>query len=116
MLERYLEDEMQPALEALGFTLPRPHACEGAAARSSIAERIEDRASPTVLGYGHGDVIRGLEAALEGRPLAVAADRARRPLLRARHRRQQGPAHDQHRRAGGGARRRAAGSASTPNG
>ena len=33
-----------------------------------LATRIEDEALPTVLGYGHGDVIRGLE---ERGPVAV---------------------------------------------
>src|SRR6266571_1465375 len=46
-LARYLETEMRPALKARG---PFLH-----------GERIEDRALPTVLGYGHGDVIRGLD-------------------------------------------------------
>ncbi len=57
-LVRYLHDEMIPALEALGFTwrlLEHPKA----AAPFLVAERIEDGALPTVLGYGHGDVIRG---------------------------------------------------------
>ena len=73
--------------------------------RSCIAERIEDPALPTVLGYGHGDVIRGLDAGWHAGPVALDADREGRPLLRARRGRQQGPAHDQYRRAGGGARR-----------
>ncbi|CAM4159409.1 M20 family metallopeptidase [Bordetella tumulicola] len=60
MLARYLAAEMQPAFEAMGFT------CETlthdkARAPFLYAERIEDPALPTVLGYGHGDVIRGLE-------------------------------------------------------
>lgn len=59
-LARYLTDEMAPALQKLGFTtrlLEHP----GARAPFLLAERIEDPALPTVLGYGHGDVIAGLE-------------------------------------------------------
>ena len=60
-LKRYLDAEMVPALEQLGF------ACEvltQAKARGPFlyGERIEDKSLPTVLGYGHGDVIRGLDA------------------------------------------------------
>ncbi|CEJ10635.1 Succinyl-diaminopimelate desuccinylase [bacterium YEK0313] len=59
-LARYLTEEMQPCLEALGFTctiLTHPKA----KAPFLLAERIEDPTLVTVLGYGHGDVIRGLE-------------------------------------------------------
>ena len=58
-LERYLRDEMQPGLERLGFRcrlLPNPRPEGGP---FLLAERIEDPARPTVLSYGHGDVIRG---------------------------------------------------------
>ncbi|MBC7136654.1 MAG: M20 peptidase family dipeptidase, partial [Oceanibaculum nanhaiense] len=57
----YLTDEMQPTLEAIGFScriLPNPVAHGGP---FLIAERIEGEGLPTVLSYGHGDVIRGLE-------------------------------------------------------
>ncbi|MDT4832814.1 Succinyl-diaminopimelate desuccinylase [compost metagenome] len=60
VLAAYLESEIRPAFEALGFkcrTLTHPKAL----APFLYAERIEDPALPTVLGYGHGDVIRGLE-------------------------------------------------------
>lgn len=55
----YLEDEMRPGLERQGFsctTLPNPSGKHGP---FLVAERIEDPALPTVLTYGHGDVIRG---------------------------------------------------------
>src|SRR5712691_12680679 len=60
-LARYVESEMKPALEALGF---RCRVMRHAKARGPFlfAERIEDVGLPTVLGYGHGDVIRGLDA------------------------------------------------------
>src|ERR1700745_3879294 len=60
-LPRYVESEMKPALEALGF---RCRVMRHAKARGPFlyAERQEGEGLPTVLGYGHGDVIRGLEA------------------------------------------------------
>ncbi|HEV2548651.1 MAG TPA: M20 family metallopeptidase [Stellaceae bacterium] len=60
-LMAYLEGEMRPTLEALGF---RCHifANPRDAGPLLFAERHEDDAAPTVLGYGHGDVIRGLES------------------------------------------------------
>ncbi|MDB5889319.1 MAG: putative peptidase [Polaromonas sp.] len=59
-LKAYLEDEMRPAFEAMGFTcelLTHPKAL----APFLYAERIEGADLPTVFGYGHGDVIRGLD-------------------------------------------------------
>ena len=50
---------MRPTFEALGFTLP--DACPRRGWPFLFAERIEDPRLPTVLGYGHGDVIRGLD-------------------------------------------------------
>lgn len=61
-LERYLEAEMRPELEALGFSCyVVDH--EKAKGPFLLANRIEGADRPTVLGYGHGDVIRGLDAA-----------------------------------------------------
>lgn len=60
-LDRYIATEMQPELEAMGFTckvLTHPKA----KGPFLFASRIEDETLPTVLGYGHGDVIRGLDA------------------------------------------------------
>ena len=60
-LPAYLKDDLQPALEAMGFEC---RLIEHAKAKAPFlyAQRIESKAFPTVLGYGHGDVIRGLEA------------------------------------------------------
>ena len=58
VLVEYLETEMKPALEALGFTTAVLH--EGKWP-FLFAERREDESLPTVFGYGHGDVIRGLD-------------------------------------------------------
>jgi acetylornithine deacetylase/succinyl-diaminopimelate desuccinylase-like protein len=60
-LDAYLRDEMSGAFESMGFTvdiLPNPVECAGPIL---LAERIEDPSLPTLLCYGHGDVIRGLE-------------------------------------------------------
>ncbi|MEM9146228.1 MAG: M20 family metallopeptidase [Pseudomonadota bacterium] len=57
---RYLSDEMVPRLDAMSFgceIFGNPVAGCGPVL---LATRIEDPALPTVLGYGHGDVIRGL--------------------------------------------------------
>jgi acetylornithine deacetylase/succinyl-diaminopimelate desuccinylase-like protein len=61
-LHRYLDTEMRPSLEALGFTCesfanPKPDA-----GPIFLAERIEDPALPTMLSYGHGDVALGIPA------------------------------------------------------
>src|SRR5262249_19598549 len=60
-LAHYIETEMKPALEALGFNC---RVFRHAKARGPflIGERIEDPSLPTVFVYGHGDVIRGLDA------------------------------------------------------
>ncbi|MGN6319247.1 M20 family metallopeptidase [Trinickia sp.] len=60
-MHAYLSDEIAPTLSRLGFT------CRIAANPLAervpflIAERIEDPALPTVLTYGHGDVVRGYD-------------------------------------------------------
>ncbi len=61
VLASYLEAELRPALQAMGFacqTLTQPQA----KAPFLFAQRIEDASLPTVFSYGHGDVIRGLDA------------------------------------------------------
>jgi acetylornithine deacetylase/succinyl-diaminopimelate desuccinylase-like protein len=58
-LQRYLDTEMIPGFQAMGFdcrVFENPVAGMGPVL---LASRIEDPARPTVLGYGHGDVIRG---------------------------------------------------------
>lgn len=59
-LAAYLTDHVRPMLERLGFVSevlvnPAP------AGPLLLAERIEDPDLPTVLLYGHGDVVRGLD-------------------------------------------------------
>ncbi|PWC31367.1 M20 family metallopeptidase [Azospirillum sp. TSO35-2] len=60
-LRAYLSDEMTPTLAGLGFTstiVDNPVAGRGP---FLIAERQEDPRLPTVLVYGHGDVVLGHE-------------------------------------------------------
>ena len=60
-LHQYLDEQMTPAFKAMGFscrTFDNPLPNQGPVL---LATRIEDPALPTVLGYGHGDVIRGLD-------------------------------------------------------
>src|ERR1700737_123092 len=54
-LKRYIETEMRPALEAMGF-ICRVLTQGNARGPFLYAERFEDKALPTVLGYGHGVV------------------------------------------------------------
>ncbi len=59
----YLVDQMVPGLQGLGFTCridPNPDGVHGPLL---IGSRHEANDLPTVLMYGHGDVIRGQEAA-----------------------------------------------------
>ncbi len=60
VLTSYLETEMRPAFEALGFACQTLQHAQ-AKAPFLFAQRIEGTDLPTVFGYGHGDVIRGLE-------------------------------------------------------
>lgn len=55
---RYLEDEMAPAFEAMGFTWEIFENPVDGVGPALLATRDEG-ADTTVLGYGHGDVIRG---------------------------------------------------------
>lgn len=60
ILRSYLDDEMVPDLAGMGFDCEIVANPKGAGP-VLIASRIEDAGLPTVLGYGHGDVIRGME-------------------------------------------------------
>ena len=56
-LASYLDDEIAPDLARLGFV----HRRVDESGSFLIAERLEDPRLPTVLMYGHGDVIRGMD-------------------------------------------------------
>ncbi len=60
-LHRYLEEEMVPAFEATGFKVTRYDNPVPGQAPAILATRLEGSTLPTVLGYGHGDVVRGLD-------------------------------------------------------
>src|SRR5262249_1580177 len=65
-LRRYLDDEMVPSLAPLGFTsrvLDNP-----SGPPFLVAKRMEDGAAVTVLIYGHGDTVRGLDDLWRGGP------------------------------------------------
>lgn len=74
-LHRYLADELVPALDALGYetTIVANPAGHGP---FLIARRVEDAALPTVLSYGHADVVRGMEGrwAAGGDPWTLRVD------------------------------------------
>ncbi|MFX5547139.1 hypothetical protein ABTD91_19520, partial [Acinetobacter baumannii] len=59
-LRAYLTDELQPALAELGFTT---RLIESPSGRGPylLADYREDASRPTVLTYGHGDVVDGME-------------------------------------------------------
>jgi len=60
-LDRYLNGAIRPWLERLGFAVQvRPNPLPGFGPILT-GIRIEDPARPTVLLYGHGDTVRGLE-------------------------------------------------------
>lgn len=61
-LDAYLHAEMSPMLQRLGFAcevIPNPRPAAGP---FLIARRIESADLPTVLTYGHGDVVSGQDA------------------------------------------------------
>ena len=60
-LRAYLDDQIAPALVALGFTCAVHDNPLAGAPPLLTAQRLEDPALPTVLFYGHGDVVRGHE-------------------------------------------------------
>jgi acetylornithine deacetylase/succinyl-diaminopimelate desuccinylase-like protein len=61
LLPEYLSGQMIPRFEAMGFAC-RVLTHPAALAPFLYAERIESPDHATVFGYGHGDVIRGLDA------------------------------------------------------
>lgn len=75
-LQRYLADEMAPSLAALGFASTVHGNPVPGAGPFLIAHRHEGDKLPTVLMYGHGDVVRGQDTSWKrGQgPWTVAVD------------------------------------------
>ena len=65
-LAEYLDREMAESLERIGFSCRVIANPTGKHGPFLIAERIEEEALPTVLTYGHGDVIRGQDGEWRG--------------------------------------------------
>jgi len=75
-LEAYLDEVLTPALENLGCTVTRHPNPSPAAGPFLVGRRVEDPALPTVLCYGHADVVEGMAGQWsEGRdPWTLTAD------------------------------------------
>ncbi|MEE3661672.1 M20 family metallopeptidase [Brenneria sp. g21c3] len=59
ILRAYLDDEIRPSLEAMGFTVTLVEHPLDPPIPFLMAERIEHPDLPTLLSYGHGDVVFG---------------------------------------------------------
>lgn len=57
----YLQEEIGPTLERMGYDVQIIENPAPDGGPFLVGRRIEDAALPTVLTYGHGDVVRGLE-------------------------------------------------------
>ncbi len=60
-VQRYLEVGIRPWLEQMGFTVAIHANPVSGFGPILTADRIEGQSHPTVLTYGHGDTVRGLE-------------------------------------------------------
>lgn len=60
-LRRYLEDGLRPWVESMGFATAIHDNPEPGFGPILTGTRIEDPARPTIILYGHGDTVRGLE-------------------------------------------------------
>jgi len=78
-LARYLTEEIGPGVEPMGFRWTVWDNPVAGAPPLLFAERSEDRSLPTVLIYGHGDVVAGHDSQWTGgrSPWEVSADAGR---------------------------------------
>jgi acetylornithine deacetylase/succinyl-diaminopimelate desuccinylase-like protein len=60
-IRAYLSQEMGPCLEAMGFQWDILENQAAPGLPFLVAQRMEDPSRPTVLTYGHGDTVRGME-------------------------------------------------------
>jgi acetylornithine deacetylase/succinyl-diaminopimelate desuccinylase-like protein len=58
---RYVQDAIRPWLEQMGFSVEIYANSNPVGGPILVASRIEDPTLPTVLTYGHGDTVRGLD-------------------------------------------------------
>ena len=58
--ERYLDEIMKPTFNAMGFNVKIFQNPIQGFGPVLLATRTEDPSLPTILGYGHGDVVRGM--------------------------------------------------------
>ncbi|RRZ95602.1 M20 family metallopeptidase [Erwinia sp. 198] len=58
-IQRYLQQEIAPAMQAMGFELIAIDNPQAPRCPFLLASRIEDASLPTLLCYGHGDVVFG---------------------------------------------------------
>ena len=59
-LHRYLKDEIAPTMASLGYACQIPPNSSPGGGPFLVAERLEDPTLPTLMTYGHGDVVRGI--------------------------------------------------------
>jgi len=60
-MQRYMDDEIGPALKAMGYEVEAYENPDPSGWPILLGTRIEDTARPTLLTYGHGDVVVGLD-------------------------------------------------------
>ena len=60
-LQRYLDEEMVPYLTQMGFSCVIHKNPRADAGPILVAHRFEDDAHPTIMTYGHGDVVAGYD-------------------------------------------------------
>ena len=60
--EKYLREAISPVFKKMGFGTKMFANPVNGFGPVLLATRIEDPSLPTILGYGHGDVILGMEA------------------------------------------------------
>ncbi|MCB1511052.1 MAG: M20/M25/M40 family metallo-hydrolase [Hyphomicrobiaceae bacterium] len=65
-MKQYIEQVMSPRFEAMGYGVKVYANPVAGAGPVLLATRIEDPSLPTVLCYGHGDVVLGMEGRWEG--------------------------------------------------
>ena len=76
-LQNYLDHCIIPMLGQMGFTCRVLTNPKRGAGPFLLAERIEAADGPTILTYGHGDVVRGAGGSMAGRAVTVRTGEGR---------------------------------------